>query len=193
MDRGDAFAPDVLILSRMRTGVRVVAVVLSAWLGVACSDPQAAPLPSASPPATPSPSPTPVVSPSVDYEAQARRAVAAYFEALNAALRDPATKTDALAALIDPACTCRQVLDLLRELASDGHYIDYRYTVSDVRVQQAGSLGASLTYVVNKTAGARRSSDGRVVRSYPGTKGSFSVHLRNDSGSWLLDRVDQMR
>ena len=182
----------------MRTGERRVAAALTALaalaalLAVACSDPEAAPLPSASPTSASVVPTTPSVSPSADYEAQARRAVATYFEALNAALRDPATKTDALAALIDPSCTCRQVLDLLHDLAQDGHYIDYQYTVSDVRVQQAGSLGASLTYVARQSAGHKRDSSGRSLATYPATTVRISAHFRHDNARWLLDRLDQM-
>lgn len=131
---------------------------------------------------------------SLDYEAEARRAVDAYFAALNAALRDPANKTDALAALIDPSCSCRQVLDVLGDLERAGHYIDYCYTVSEVRVQQVGPLGASMTYVVAKTAGSKRTtSDDRVIATFPASRARFSVHLRREHGSWRLDRVDQMR
>jgi len=168
-----------------------VAALAAFVAGVACSDPKAAPLPPPTPttvaPTTASPTPS-----AVDYEAEVRRAVDAYFAALNAALRDPAHRTDALAALIDPSCSCRQVLDLLHGLAEDGYYIDYRYAVSDVRVQQAGALGASLTYVVSKTAGAKRTSSGRVVTTFEASRGRFSVHLRREGDAWLLDRLDEM-
>ena len=177
----------------MRTGVRVLAAALAAASVAACSDPKAAPLPPTVSPTTASATPTPAVSTSDDYEAQARRAVAAYFAALNAALRDPARKTDALAALIDPSCTCRQVLDLLRDLARNGHHIDYAYTVSDVRVQQAGSLGASMTYVARQSAGHKRDRTGQALSSFPATTVRISAHFRRDGGRWLLDRLDQMR
>lgn len=179
----------------MRTGVRLLVTALVVSLLVAgCSDPEAAPLPSASPTTvTPSPSATVVASPSGDYEAQARGAVAAYFEALNAALRDPATKTDALAALIDPSCTCFQAVEALRAEARQGNYFDYRYSVSNVRVQQAGALGASLTYTVHQSAGHLRNRDGRVIESFSANTGTYSVHLRRSGSTWLLDRLDQMK
>lgn len=176
----------------MRTGVGAFATVVALVAGAGCSDPTAAPLPSVSP-TTPSPSPTPTVSASADYAAEARAAIDAYFAALNAALRDPANRTDALASLIDPSCTCRQVLDLLRDLAKDGHYIDYRYTVSDVRIQQAGSLGASLTWTAAQTAGAERAADGRVIERFSAATVRMAAHFRRASTGWMLDRLDQVR
>lgn len=172
----------------MRTGEHVLAAVLVVALA-GCSDPPAAPLPSTSP-STPTSTPSPTAS--TDYAAEARQAIDAYFAALNAALRDPANRTDALAALIDPACPCRQVLALLRDLADDGHYIDYRYTVSDVRIQQAGSLGASMTWTAAQSAGAERTSEGRVVESFPARTSHYSAHFRRGDGAWLLDRLDRM-
>lgn len=173
----------------MRTGdLRVAAAALLAV--VACSDPQAGPLPTESP-TTVAPT-TPTASPSADYEAEVRRAIDTYFAALNAALRDPGGRTDALAALIDPSCSCAQVLTLLHDLARDGHYIDYRYIVSDVRVQQAGSLGASVTWTAAQSAGAERARDGRVVESFPARTARYSAHFRRDGARWLLDRLDRM-
>lgn len=179
----------------MRSGERVrLAAACVALLSVACSDPKAAPLPSASPTTlSPTPTPTPSVSASADYEAQARRAVAVYFEALNAALRDPAAKTDALAALIDPSCTCFQAVEALREEGRQGRYLDYRYTVSNLRVQQAGSLGASLTYTAHQSAGYQRARDGRAIRAVPANTTRYSAHFRSTDAGWLLDRLDQVR
>lgn len=158
----------------------------------ACSDERAGTLPPPASPTTAAPT-TPSPTASVDYEAEARRAVDTYFSALNAALRDPAKRTDELAALIDPSCTCRQVLEALREEGRVGRYLDYRYTVSDVRVQQAGSLGASMTYTAHQTAGHQRDRHGRIVRSFPANTTRYSAHFRRDRDAWRLDRLDQVR
>lgn len=172
----------------------VAALVLAALvLPAGCSDPKAAPLPSPSPtPSTVAPT-TASPTPSADYEAEARRAVDAYFAALNAALRDPAERTDALAALIDPNCTCMRVVEALRSQARAGRYLDYTYSIRDVRVQQAGSLGASLTFVAQQSAGHERSRDGRVVRAFPASTVRYSAHFRRTSSGWRLDRLDQIR
>lgn len=172
----------------MRTGEHVLATVLAAVLAASCSDPQAGPLPTSSPSTgTPSPTATP------DYEAEARRAIDAYFAALNAALRDPSNRTDALAALIDPSCPCVQAVEALREEARAGRYIDYSYTVTDIRFQQVGSLGASVTFTAHQTAGSQRTRDGRIVRSFAASTIRYSAHFQRGSSGWLLDRLDQIR
>lgn len=177
----------------MRTGVRVLAAVIGTGVAVACSDPKPAPLPSTSPstvaPTTPSPTPTA----SANYEAEARRAIDAYFAALNAALRDPANRTDALAALIDPSCRCTDAVRALRAEAGAGRYLDYRYTLSNVRVLEAGSLGATVSFTAHQSAGHQRSRDGRVLRSFAATAIKYSAHFRRDNDAWRLDRLDQMR
>jgi hypothetical protein len=162
---------------------------IAALLVTACSDPHAAPLPSTSP----SVSVSATTSPTPDYEAEVRHAVDAYFAALNAALRGPAHKTDALAALIAPSCPCREVLDLLHSEARDGRYLDYRYTVSDVRVQQAGEVGASLTWTAAQSAGHERTNDGRVTDSFPASTLRVSAHFTREGTRWLLDRLDRLR
>lgn len=186
-------ARNVLIVCAMRTGVRRVAAMLAVVCGVVagCSDPpKAAPLPSATP-STESPSAIATTPP--DYEAEVRAAIATYFAALNAALRDPATKTDALAALIAPSCTCVQVVTVLREQGRGGYHFDYVETVTDVRVQQAGELGASVTYVVEQSAGSKRDRSNRVIATYPRSSDRISAHFRRQSGTWLLDRVDVLQ
>jgi hypothetical protein len=175
----------------MRTGDVAVGVALCALALAACNGPDAGTLPTTSPtPVSTSPTPT-MVSSSADYAAEARLAVRAYFAALNAALRDPAHRTDDLEALIDPSCGCRQILELLGEEARTARYLDYQYTISDLKVQQAGPLGASLTYVAHQSAGSERTSDGRVVESYPARTTPFSAHFVRKNGRWLIDRADR--
>lgn len=158
---------------------------------LACSQDRAGTLPPPPPPTSAAPT-TASPTASANYEAEARRAVDAYFVALNAALRDPANRTDELTALIDPSCTCRQVLELLSDLERDAHHIDYHYSVSDVRIQQAGPLGASVTWVVAQSTGAERDQRGSVVSSFRGRTDHYSAHLRRSDGRWLLDRLDRM-
>src|ERR1044071_3727216 len=92
----------------MRTG-DCFAVVLAALAVSGCSRPHAGTLASA----TPSPM-SPVVS-----------TVRSYYAALERAAHAPGSFTDDLARLIDPACSCRQVIDVLREEARRGRHGDY--------------------------------------------------------------------
>lgn len=169
-----------------RGNVVVAALVLSAVAG--CSDPGAGTLPSASPSASVS-SPTPSPSASVDLAASLRGALVSYFDALYAAGLDPANKTDALAALIAPSCTCRSVVDVLREEARLDRFIDYRYGLSDIAVIDVGELGGNIRYTVARSAGAERERSGKVVETYPPTTEKYSSHFARVDGKWLLDRV----
>lgn len=98
-----------------------------------------------------------------------------------------------LAPLIDPACSCRQILTVLDDLARQDRYLDYSYRVSDIRVQQLGAIGASVTYRVRQSAGHERTSDGRVVRSFAGSSARYSAHFKRVGGAWLIDRSDVMQ
>jgi hypothetical protein len=122
-----------------------------------------------------------------------RTAITEYFGALNTALRHPERADALLEPRLTDTCGCRMVLDVLHELASDRHYLDYTYVVTDIKVQQIGELGASATYVVRQSAGHERSSDGAAVTTYPATTTQYSVHLVRRGASWLLDRSDIMK
>jgi hypothetical protein len=168
-----------------------LALVLTALLAVSCSDPQAGTLPSTSPsphPTTASPTPSPT-----SRQDEVRGAIREYFATLNKALKTPTTGVDALEEKISPTCPCIEIVEVLRRLARDGEYLDYTYSVRDIRIQQVGDLGASVTYVVDQTAGSKRKSDGRVVDSYPATSARYSAHLAHKGANWLLDRVDRQK
>lgn len=115
----------------------------------------------------------------------------AYFDALHAAGLDPAHKTDALAALISPKCGCRRAVDVLREEARQGRYIDYGYTLRDVRVIEVGPLGGNVRYTVTQSAGALRDKSGSVVESYPASTEHYSAHFTRTGTRWFLDRVEK--
>ncbi|HEV2891912.1 MAG TPA: hypothetical protein VGX28_16180 [Frankiaceae bacterium] len=177
----------------MRTGVRVLTAVIAAGVAVACSDPTAAPLPSASPstaaPSSSSPSPS-----ATDFAGEVRAAIETYYRTLNQAAHQPASQTEALAALIDPGCPCFAVVRFLRQEAERGRYLDYSYSARDVRVIDAGSLGANATYVVVQSPGSERTNDGRIVASFPGSTERFSVRfIRTADGRWLLNRAERVR
>lgn len=167
------------------------AVAALCGLVLACSDPKAGPLPTPSVTTVSPTSASPTAPP--DYEAEVRAAITAYFDALNAALRDPANRTDELAALIAPSCTCTQILDALRAEAREGRYVDYTYSVTDVRVQQAGALGGSVTYTAHQTKGHERTHDGRIVQTFAASTTKYSAHFQRDGTVWRLDRLDQVR
>ena len=176
------------ILSAVRRGTS--ALVALALSGVAaCTDPRAGSLP---PPASPSASQTstpPPASATDDPAASLRAAVRAYFDALYAAGMDPANKTDELATLIHPSCTCRRVVDVLREEARLGRHIDYRYTLRNVQVIDVSAREGYVRYTVVRSAGAERDASGRVVERYAKTTEKYSVRFRRPDGRWLLDRV----
>lgn len=157
----------------------------------ACSDEHAGTLPPPSPttgaPTTPTPSAT------GDYATGLRAAIDAYYRTLSEAARDPANRTDALAQLIHPSCTCMAVIDFLRKEAAEGHYLDYSYSARDIRVIDVGELGGNATYVVVQTPGHQRARDGRVLATFPGSEQKFSVHFRRLDGRWLLDRADRVK
>lgn len=182
-------ARNVPILSAVPRGnVLLAALCLSAV--AACSDPKAGTLPTASP--TPSSvSPTPSASASVDLAGSLRSALQAYFDALYAAGMDPANKTDALAALIAPSCTCYRAVDVLREEARKGRHIDYSYTLSDIQVIEVGSLGGNVRYTVAQSAGALRDSSGRVIKSYPASQETYSAHFARRDSRWIVDRIER--
>lgn len=162
-------------------------IALALSTGLACSDPGAGTLPSASPTPTVTLSPTPSATPNYGHEL--RQAVHAYFDALYAAGVDPASKTDALAALIDESCGCRRVIDTLREMAREGRYVDYRYGLRDIKVVEVGRLGGDIRYTVERSAGAERDSSGQVVQRFAATTERYGAHFRHAHGRWYLDRL----
>lgn len=177
----------------MRSGdVRAAAAVAAVVVALSgCSDERAGTLPPPSPTTLAPTTPTPTVS--ADYAAQARIALQAYIDALYAAGLDPANKTDELAVMLSPTCTCRDVLRVLREEARLGRYIDYQYTLRDVLVIDAGPLGANLSYTVHQSAGAERERSGRVVTRFKPAATRYAAHLVRVDGRWLLDRVEEQR
>ena len=170
-----------------RGNVVPAALVLSAVL--ACSEPPAGSLP---PPTSPTPSVTATATPTPNAgDASAlRAALHAYFDALYAAGLDPAGKTDELEALIDPSCPCRQVIDVLREQASDGRYVDYRYTLRDVTVVDVDARAGHVRYTVRQSPGALRDRTGRAVKSYPASSDRYSAVFVRASDGWLLKRLE---
>lgn len=123
-----------------------------------------------------------------------RTALRAYFDALYAAGLDPAGKTDELEALIHPSCTCRRVLDVLREEARLGRYIDYRYALRDVRVIDVSSGVAHVRYTVVRSAGAERDrSSGRVIERYPKVVEDYTARFSRVGARWLIDRVTRFK
>ena len=181
----------VPILSAMRSpGEFTAALVMSVALLVSCSDPQAGTLPTPSPTA---PKTTQSPSPSAAAEDEVRQAVNDYFVALNQALRHPITGADSLSSYIAPECTCAEIIEVLKRLARAGEYLDYKYSVRDLRIQQVGGLGASVTYIVDQTAGHKRKNNGQVVATYPATTARYSAHLARRHDQWLLDRVDRQK
>jgi hypothetical protein len=129
----------------------------------------------------------------MDDEASLRAAIVTYYRALTLAAHDPKHRTDSLARLIAPDCECRQVVDLLRNEARQGRYLDYSYAVRDVRVVAVGDLGGDATYVVVQTAGHERSGDGTVLHSYPASTERFSAHFSRRSNGWILTRAARVR
>lgn len=181
---------ECLSCGAVRRGTSVLAALVACALGgaVACSNPRAGSLP---PPSSPTPSATvaPTASQNRDPADVVRAALRAYFDALYAAGLDPANKADELAELIHPACTCRRVVDVLREEARLGRHIDYRYTLSDVRVIEVAADVAHVRYTVARSAGAERDSKGRVIERYPATTEKYSVRFRRIGEAWLLERT----
>jgi hypothetical protein len=167
-------------------GIRgLSALVLSA--AVACSNGHAGSLPTSS---SPRPSTaTPTITATSDLRASLRAALRAYFDTLYAAGLDPANKTDDLDALIAPTCTCHRTIDVLRDEARRGRYIDYKYSLSNVLVIEVGPLGGNIRYTVRQSAGAERDRTGRVIESYKATTEKYSVHFARRDGRWLLDKV----
>jgi hypothetical protein len=172
-----------------RTGDVWVALALSAFAVVACSDPHGGTLPSPSP----APSATSATPTAVNLRTSLTNALHGYFDALYTAGLDPANKTDALAALVDPSCTCMRTVDVLREEARQGRSIDYRYTLKDVAVIEVGELGGNIRYTVMQSAGAERDHDGRVIEAYPASTARFSAHFTRSGDAWRLDRVTEFR
>ena len=177
----------VPILCAVRRGIGVAVLVLSMLL--ACSDPKAGTLPSASPSTHPSLSTPPTSSTPPDPRTELRNALQTYFDALYAAGVDPATKTDALAALIEPTCTCYQVVNVLRDEARQGRYIDYRYSLSDVKVVDVDSRGGHINYTVARSEGAERDRAGRVIERFEAITEKYSAHFARSNATLLLDRL----
>ena len=174
------------IVCAVRRGIRVAALVLSVLS--ACSDSGAGTLPSTSPTGSLSMT-APTSSASLDARTEIRNALHAYFDALYAAGLDPANNTTALAALIEPTCSCYRVVEVLREEARQGRYIDYRYALSDVKVVDVDSRGGDVNYTVRRSEGAERDRTGRVIQRFEATTEKYSAHFARTNDVLRLDRV----
>ena len=122
-----------------------------------------------------------------------RAALKNYFDTLYAAGMDPAGKTDELAQLITPRCSCRSVLDVLRQEAAAGLHLDYSYRLTEIKVVSVGALGGDVTYVVHRSAGAERDAAGHVRERFAATTYRYSAHFQRDGDHWLLDQVARYR
>lgn len=156
----------------------------------ACSDGKAGTLPTESPTTLASQTPT---APSVSPRTSLETALRTYFHALYAAGLDPAEKTDELAELIDTTCECYRVVTVLREEAREGRYIDYTYTLSDLKVVAVDSRSGDVNYTVTRSAGAERDRNGRVLEQFPPTTEKYSAHFVRSNSTWLLQRLTRFR
>jgi hypothetical protein len=170
----------------------VVAALAAVLVTGACSEEHAGTLPTPSP-SVPSATGTPSASLSaLGYDGELRRAITTYYAALNAAVHDPAANVEALGRLIAPSCECRKVLDALREEAHEGRYVDYSYSIRDLRVIAVGDRGGNAAFVVVQSPGHERGHDGTVLHAFRGSTQSYSVHfVRTATGAWLLDRASR--
>lgn len=192
MDSGDKLfctRRNVPILSAVTRGNVLAALVLSALLG--CSDPKAGTLPTPSPSTSLSTSPTGSATASTTVSAQVEIAVRAYYDALQAAVQEPARKTDALAKLIDPVCACRQIVEVLQDEARKGRRADYTLTVTRVAVPDASPSRGTATVTIAQSAGRLYDSSGRVVDKVSATTSTYFIELRNSSGQWRIARVTE--
>lgn len=166
-------------------------MALALGAGVACSDPRAGSLPPPMPSTTPT---SPVTTPSAwaDPETAFRDAIAHYYEALTAAANDPAGRTDDLERLISPSCSCRAVIDLLRDEAAKGHRLDYEYGIEQVKVIDVQPTTGHARYVVVQTPGRLLDDAGRVLARYPGSRQKFAATFVLEDGRWLLHRANQV-
>ena len=192
VDSGDKLfctGRNVPILCAVTRGNVLAALVLSALLG--CSDPKAGTLPTASSassssPVTPPPSPSATTA-----SAQVEAAVRAYYAAMEAAVHEPARHTDTLAKLIDPACACHQIVDVLRDEAKKGRHADYTLTVKRIAVPDASPSRGTATVTVAQSSGSLYDSSGRVVDKVAASTSTYFLELRNHSGQWRVARVTE--
>jgi hypothetical protein len=170
-----------------RTGDVWVALALTALLAVgACSDPQAGPLPTTS--AT---SPTLSTAPSTTPDLDAAASAVTYYATLERAVRDPSNAAPDLDRLIDARCACHQVVDLLNQLARDGHHLEFTVRTGPPRVARVTANAATVFLHVEQTAGREVDASGRVVRELPATTGDYAVDLVRRDGRWLVAQISK--
>jgi hypothetical protein len=178
------------IVCGVRRGNRAL-IVLVTSAALACSRGHAGSLPTEPPSTSPPTSASPTAA--TDFDRELRDAIATYYAALSAAAHEPKSKTDALARLIAPSCTCAAVIDALRKEVAAGRWLDYSYTATHISVIEVGPLGGNAAYIVVQSPGHERSADGSVVATFNGSSEKFSVHFARTSSGWLLDRANRVR
>lgn len=169
----------------MRRGTRIAAALV---LGAAaCSNGHAGSLPTPTPTATsPSPSPTPT---SRDFGVG--QAVRDYYRALEAAVHDPRSGVDDVAARLDSACSCRQIVDVLRQEGQAGRHADYTLSVGSLGVSDASPAAGTAFVTVTQSSGRLYDSSGKVIEAIKGRTDQYVVDLRSRDGRWVIVRISE--
>jgi hypothetical protein len=171
-----------------RGNVLLAALCLSAV--AACSDPKAGTLPTASPtPSTTAPTASPASASSSPNDFGIGQAVTDYYDALEAAVHDPSANLARLEAMLDPACACREILDVLREEARRGRHADYTLEIATLTVPDKTPERGIARLTVVQSAGNLYDASGRVVERIKPTTDAYFVEVRSNGGRWRVARV----
>lgn len=167
-----------------RTGDVWVALALSAFAVVACSDPHGGTLP------TPMPSLTPTaVTPSASNPADLSVATVRYYAELQRTSADPAAGTDRLAALIASSCSCRRVVAFLQETARRGERIIRPLRVTNVRTAPAASGGGTVFITLEQGAGRVEDRDGRTIERLPASRASVTLDFAPSNRGLVITQI----
>lgn len=171
-----------------RTGDVWVALALSAFATVACSDPHGGTLPS---PSVSAPTTSPTSGPPTPTNGDPAGAAVNYYSTLQRAIRAPASGAMQLSQLIDSRCECHQVVDLLDRLARQDHRLEFTVQTGPPRVARVGPAESTVFIHVDQSAGRELAADGSVVRTLPASRGEYVLTLDKRGSRWLVAQISR--
>jgi len=121
-------------------------------------------------------------------ESEARDALLSYVEMINAGLRGEGVEE--LAEVTSPGCSCRALVELVREgTAGGGAFERARFSADEVTVRSTGPGGAVVRARIEVTAYRVRSPDGLIVERVPADAYRADYTLRAQRDGWQVVQV----
>jgi hypothetical protein len=172
----------------MRTGEVWLAAVLTSLALTSCTHEHAGSLPTSSP-STPSTSwaSSPAAT-GAAAEAALVHAARNYYSVLEAAGGNPSVGADKVAALIDPHCTCINVVQFLRDQAHAGHRIERQVQVLAPRAV-AGSNGGTVFLTLEQRAGRVTDAAGHTLERLAASRDEVVLDFRSARGLLLVTQI----